>query len=134
MTEVQLDRKITSSELQPLFNAAYQQEVSDPASEPGRWVLRYGDIKSADTEQSNVDIQQALAPLSEVQVLNSSVVGPQIGQELAEQGGLAVSRYAVYFRLFKLSLRVATRIGRFVCAGTRRCVRTGVFYADADGV
>lgn len=61
------------------------------ASEPGRWVLRYGDIKSADTEQSNVDIQQALAPLnSEVQVLNSSVVGPQIGQELAEQGGLAL--------------------------------------------
>lgn len=92
VTEVQLDRKITSSELQPLLNAAYQQEVSViSASEPGRWVLRYGDIKSADTEQSNVDIQQVLAPLnSEVQVLNSSVVGPQIGQELAEQGGLAL--------------------------------------------
>ncbi|MEI8602597.1 protein translocase subunit SecF [Shewanella baltica] len=92
VTEVQLDRKITSSELQPLLNAAYQQEVSViSASEPGRWVLRYGDIKSADTEQSNVDLQQALAPLnSEVQVLNSSVVGPQIGQELAEQGGLAL--------------------------------------------
>ncbi|MGR3970255.1 protein translocase subunit SecF [Shewanella sp. 1180_01] len=92
VTEVQLDRKITSSELQPLLKAAYQQEVSViSASEPGRWVLRYGDIKSADTEQSNVDIQQALAPLnSEVQVLNSSVVGPQIGQELAEQGGLAL--------------------------------------------
>lgn len=92
VTEVQLDRKITSSELQPLLNAAYQQEVSViSASEPGRWVLRYGDIKSTDTEQSNVDIQQALAPLnSEVQVLNSSVVGPQIGQELAEQGGLAL--------------------------------------------
>ncbi|WP_300480084.1 protein translocase subunit SecF [Shewanella sp.] len=92
VTEVQLDRKITSSELQPLLNAAYQQEVSViSASEPGRWVLRYGDINSADTEKSNVDIQQALAPLnSEVQVLNSSVVGPQIGQELAEQGGLAL--------------------------------------------
>lgn len=92
VTEVQLDRKITSSELQPLLNAAYQQEVSViSASEPGRWVLRYGDIKSTDMEQSNVDIQQALAPLnSEVQVLNSSVVGPQIGQELAEQGGLAL--------------------------------------------
>ncbi|MDT3294371.1 protein translocase subunit SecF [Shewanella sp. SP2S2-6] len=92
VTEIQLDRKITSSELQPLLNAAYQQEVSViSASEPGRWVLRYGDIKNAGTEQSNVDIQQALAPLnSEVQVLNSSVVGPQIGQELAEQGGLAL--------------------------------------------
>lgn len=97
VTEVQLDRKITSSELQPLLNAAYQQEVSVvSASEPGRWVLHYSDIKSADTqstdtEQGNIDIQQALAPLnSEVQVLNSSVVGPQIGQELAEQGGLAL--------------------------------------------
>lgn len=86
VTEVQLDRKITSSELQPLLNAAYQQEVSVvSASEPGRWVLRY-----ADTAQSNVDIAQTLAPLGEVQVLNTSIVGPQVGKELAEQGGLAL--------------------------------------------
>ncbi|MGI2065542.1 protein translocase subunit SecF [Shewanella sp. MF08487] len=97
VTEIQLDKKITSSELQPLLNAAYQQDVTViSASEPGRWVLRYADIrgtdiKSVDTEQIHVDIQQVLAPLnSEVQVLNSSVVGPQIGQELAEQGGLAL--------------------------------------------
>lgn len=86
VTEVQIDRKITSSELQPLLNAAYQQEVSVvSASEPGRWVLRY-----ADTAQSNVDITQALAPLGEIQVLNTSIVGPQVGKELAEQGGLAL--------------------------------------------
>ncbi len=86
VTEVQLDRRITSSELQPLLNAAYQQEVTViSASEPGRWVLRY-----ADTAQSNVDIQETLAPLGEVQVLNTSIVGPQVGKELAEQGGLAL--------------------------------------------
>lgn len=86
VTEVQIDRKITSSELQPLLNAAYQQEVSVvSASEPGRWVLRY-----ADTAQSNMDIAQTLAPLGEVQVLNTSIVGPQVGKELAEQGGLAL--------------------------------------------
>lgn len=86
VTEVQIDRKITSSELQPLLNAAYQQEVSVvSASEPGRWVLRY-----ADTAQSNMDITQTLAPLGEVQVLNTSIVGPQVGKELAEQGGLAL--------------------------------------------
>ena len=97
VTEIQLDKKITSSELQPLLNAAYQQDVTViSASEPGRWVLRYADIIStdmntADAEQSHIDIQQVLAPLnSEVQVLNSSIVGPQIGQELAEQGGLAL--------------------------------------------
>lgn len=86
VTEVQLDRRITSSELQPLLNAVYQQEVTViSASEPGRWVLRY-----ADTAQSNVDIAQTLAPLGEVQVLNTSIVGPQVGKELAEQGGLAL--------------------------------------------
>ncbi|MFB2725991.1 protein translocase subunit SecF [Shewanella mangrovisoli] len=86
VTEVQLDRRITSSELQPLLNAAYQQEVTViSASEPGRWVLRY-----ADTAQSNVDIAQTLAPLGDVQVLNTSIVGPQVGKELAEQGGLAL--------------------------------------------
>ncbi|QYK10138.1 protein translocase subunit SecF [Shewanella mangrovisoli] len=86
VTEVQLDRRITSSELQPLLNSAYQQEVTViSASEPGRWVLRY-----ADTAQSNVDIAQALAPVGEVQVLNTSIVGPQVGKELAEQGGLAL--------------------------------------------
>ncbi|MFG0455355.1 protein translocase subunit SecF [Shewanella mangrovisoli] len=86
VTEVQLDRRITSSELQPLLNAAYQQEVTViSASEPGRWVLRY-----ADTAQSNVDIAQTLTPLGEVQVLNTSIVGPQVGKELAEQGGLAL--------------------------------------------
>ncbi|MGL4616467.1 MAG: protein translocase subunit SecF, partial [Shewanella sp.] len=64
----------------------YQQDVSViSASEPGRWVLRY-----ADTAQSHVDIAQTLAPLGEVQVLNTSVVGPQVGKELAEQGGLAL--------------------------------------------
>ncbi|MFB2812278.1 protein translocase subunit SecF [Shewanella xiamenensis] len=86
VTEVQLDKRITTSELQPLLNAAYQQEVTViSASEPGRWLLRY-----ADTAQSNVDIAQTLAPLGEVQVLNTSIVGPQVGKELAEQGGLAL--------------------------------------------
>lgn len=86
VTEVQLDKRITTSELQPLLNSAYQQEVTViSASEPGRWVLRY-----ADTAQSNVDIAQTLAPLGEVQVLNTSIVGPQVGKELAEQGGLAL--------------------------------------------
>ena len=86
VTEVQLDKRITTSELQPVLNAAYQQEVTViSASEPGRWVLRY-----ADTAQSNVDIAQTLVPLGEVQVLNTSIVGPQVGKELAEQGGLAL--------------------------------------------
>lgn len=90
VTEVQLDSRITTSELQPLLNAAYQQEVTViSASEPGRWVLRYADINNTDV-QNDVNITQVLAPLGSVEVLNSSIVGPQVGQELAEQGGLAL--------------------------------------------
>jgi preprotein translocase subunit SecF len=89
VTEVQLDKAITASEIQPLMTAAYQQEVSViSASEPGRWVLRYADIP---IENQRYDLKTVLAPLtSDIIILNSSIVGPQVGQELVEQGGLAL--------------------------------------------
>ncbi|MCW8328530.1 protein translocase subunit SecF [Photobacterium sp. SDRW27] len=89
VSEVQLDPKITSSEVEPLLNAGLHQEVSVvSAGEPGRWVLRYAVPESTEQVQS---IDQLLAPLAtEVNVLNTSIVGPQVGQELAEQGGLAL--------------------------------------------
>jgi preprotein translocase subunit SecF len=89
VSEVQLDKRITASEIQPLMSAAYQQEVSViSASEPGRWVLRYANITDAEQSPSLVKV---LAPLNtQIEVLNSSIVGPQVGQELVEQGGLAL--------------------------------------------
>jgi preprotein translocase subunit SecF len=89
VSEVQLDKTITASEIQPLMTAAYRQEVSViSASEPGRWVLRYADIPKSETPPLLTDV---LTPLdTEIQVLNSSIVGPQVGQELVEQGGLAL--------------------------------------------
>lgn len=89
VTEIQLDKRITASEIQPLMVAAYQQEVSViSASEPGRWVLRYANIPD---ENQRPELLTVLAPLqSDINVLNSSIVGPQVGQELVEQGGLAL--------------------------------------------
>ncbi|QDE32180.1 MULTISPECIES: protein translocase subunit SecF [Shewanella] len=89
VTEVQLDKVITASEIQPLMTAAYQQEVSViSAGEAGRWVLRYADIPD---ENQRPELQAVLAPLnSDIKILNSSIVGPQVGQELVEQGGLAL--------------------------------------------
>ncbi len=89
VTEIQINKRITASEIQPLMTAAYHQEVSViSASEPGRWVLRYADIPD---ENKRPELQQVLAPLaSELTVLNSSIVGPQVGQELIEQGSLAL--------------------------------------------
>ncbi|GIU23366.1 protein-export membrane protein SecF [Shewanella colwelliana] len=88
VTEVRLDSHIKATELSELLAQHSKQEVSViSAGESGRWVLRYSQVDA----DSSTDIVSVLAPLSgNVEVLNSSIVGPQIGQELAEQGGLAL--------------------------------------------
>ena len=93
VTEVRLDSKVASKDISALLSLASEQEVSViSAGEPGRWVLRYSlPSTQEDVSQHAMDIEQVLQPLnSDVEVLNSSIVGPQIGQELAEQGGLAL--------------------------------------------
>ncbi|WP_434340819.1 protein translocase subunit SecF [Motilimonas cestriensis] len=90
VSEIQVSQQITNSELSPLLEVGLGQKVSVVASdEPGRWVIRYSVPENMNT--TAVSIEALLAPLSgEVQVLNTSIVGPQVGQELAEQGGLAL--------------------------------------------
>ncbi|MBD1568166.1 MULTISPECIES: protein translocase subunit SecF [Aliivibrio] len=89
VSEVQMDSKITNSEIAPLLDAGFKQDVAVIASgEPGRWVLRYA-IPPHGTELP--PLTEVLAPLhTDVQVLNTSIVGPQVGQELTEQGGMAL--------------------------------------------
>ncbi|MEZ9596121.1 protein translocase subunit SecF [Shewanella sp. 10N.261.52.F9] len=88
VTEVKLDPNINAAQISQVLGKESAQEVSViSAGEPGRWVLRYAKVDNAATG----DIKTVLAPLTNnVEVLNSSIVGPQIGQELAEQGGLAL--------------------------------------------
>lgn len=93
VTEIRVDKEISAKQIEVLLAKSSQQEVSViSAGEPGRWVLRYSQTPtSGDVSANALDITQVLLPLkSEVQVLNTSIVGPQIGQELAEQGGLAL--------------------------------------------
>ncbi|NBI55363.1 protein translocase subunit SecF [Photobacterium alginatilyticum] len=108
VSEIQLDPAITSSEIEPLLQAGLNQEVSVvSAGEQGRWVLRYA---VPETYEQAPSIVQLLAPLAtEVSVLNTSIVGPQVGQELAEQGGLALL-VAVLCILGYLSYRFEWRL------------------------
>ncbi|MFT5788533.1 MAG: preprotein translocase subunit SecF [Shewanella sp.] len=88
VTEVKIDSNIKAAQISELLTQHSDQEVSViSAGEPGRWVLRYSKVDA----ESSTNIASVFAPLTNnVEVLNSSIVGPQIGQELAEQGGLAL--------------------------------------------
>nr|WP_226684999.1 protein translocase subunit SecF [Shewanella indica] len=89
VSEIRIDSSISAKTLQPLLQQAYGQEVSlIAAGEPGRWVLRYA---APSAGQSMPEMPEVLAGMNtQVEVLNTSIVGPQVGQELAEQGGLAL--------------------------------------------
>ncbi|KHT63483.1 preprotein translocase subunit SecF [Photobacterium gaetbulicola] len=88
VTEIQTNSALTSHEINQQLDTELGQDVSViAAGEPGRWVLRY-----AIPEQGEApDVSAAMHSLdAQLQVLNTSIVGPQVGQELAEQGGLAL--------------------------------------------
>lgn len=107
VTEVSLSSSVTSHELGTALDTALHQDVSViAAGEPGRWVLRYA-IPESDTAP---DVQAVLHQLdANVKVLNTSMVGPQVGQELADQGGLALL-IAVLCILGYLSYRFEWRL------------------------
>lgn len=107
VTEVQMNSTIPSADVNSLMDKSLHQDVSViAAGEPGRWVLRY-----AIPEQGQApDVKKVLQPLdANLQVLNTSIVGPQVGQELAEQGGLALLA-AVICILGYLSYRFEWRL------------------------
>lgn len=90
VSEIQVNSKVTLSELNPLLEVGLGEKVSVVASEaPGRWIIRYS--VPDDLNSGSVSIQSLLSPLSGgVKVLNTSIVGPQVGEDLANQGGLAL--------------------------------------------
>ncbi|MGF1687231.1 protein translocase subunit SecF [Photobacterium japonica] len=88
VTEVQMNASVPSHDIDGLMDKALKQDVSViAAGEPGRWVLRY----AIPTQGEAPNIGHILQPLDgQLHVLNTSIVGPQVGQELADQGGLAL--------------------------------------------
>lgn len=106
VSEIRLDKHIDESTLRTILKQNSGSEVSLIATgEPQRWVLRY-----PVTEAENVHLPELSKQLdSRIETLNTSIVGPQVGQELAEQGGLAVL-IAIMCILGYLSFRFEWRL------------------------
>ena len=107
VAEVQLSDQVTKDALKTELDAAFQQDVQVVGmAEQDRWAIRYSQL----TEASQTSLVDALASVSDqVKVLNSSVVGPQVGQDMVDQGGLAVLVCFLMIMLY-LSVRFEWRL------------------------
>ncbi|MCG9639434.1 protein translocase subunit SecF [Vibrio sp. Isolate34] len=107
VAEVQLSDQVTKDDLKTKLDAAFQQDVQVVGmAEQDRWILRYSQL--TDAPQPNlVDVLSSVS--DQVQVLNSSVVGPQVGQDMVDQGGLAVLVCFLMIMLY-LSVRFEWRL------------------------
>ncbi|MCF7485593.1 protein translocase subunit SecF [Vibrio sp. A2-1] len=107
VAEVQLSEQVTKDALKTKLDTAFQQDVQVVGmAEQDRWTIRYSQL--TDTPQPN--LVDALTTVSEqVKVLNSSVVGPQVGQDMVDQGGLAVLVCFLMIMLY-LSVRFEWRL------------------------
>ncbi|WP_117232871.1 protein translocase subunit SecF [Vibrio maerlii] len=89
VTEVKVDPQLNQNQL---LNTL-RPELGDSASitqsgEEGRWVIRY---LAPEGEVAAPQVAEILSPISsKVEVISNSIVGAQVGQELFEQGGLAL--------------------------------------------
>ncbi|NOH78550.1 protein translocase subunit SecF [Vibrio sp. RE86] len=89
VTEVKVDNNVTHKQLvdvlQPKLGEFTNVTRSDQA---GRWVIRY---PIPEQQQESIDLKSTLAPIShDVDVISNSMVGSQVGQDLVDQGGLAL--------------------------------------------
>ncbi|NOJ06806.1 protein translocase subunit SecF [Vibrio splendidus] len=107
VAEVQLSEQVTKGALKTKLDTAFQQDVQVVGmAEQDRWTIRYSQL--TDTPQPN--LVDALTTVSDqVKVLNSSVVGPQVGQDMVDQGGLAVLVCFLMIMLY-LSVRFEWRL------------------------
>ncbi|CAH6849652.1 Protein-export membrane protein SecF [Vibrio chagasii] len=107
VAEVQLSDQVTKDALKTQLDAAFQQDVQVVGmAEQDRWTIRYSQI----TDVPQINLVDALASVSDqVKVLNSSVVGPQVGQDMVDQGGLAVLVCFLMIMLY-LSVRFEWRL------------------------
>lgn len=88
VTEVQVDDTVTHNQLleqlQPTLGEFTTVTHSD---EEGRWVIRY----PIPEQGVDVNLNQSLSAVShQVSIVSNSMVGSQVGQDLVEQGGLAL--------------------------------------------
>lgn len=107
VVDIQVDSLASQSELKDYFDGLLEQDVHVFSSgEPGQWQLRFGE----GTETTRAILQEGISltyPGSEI--LSSSVLGPQVGQEMIEQGGLAIITCFILIMLY-LSVRFDWRL------------------------
>ncbi|WP_086773991.1 protein translocase subunit SecF [Vibrio coralliirubri] len=107
VAEVQLSEQVTKDALKTKLDTAFQQDVQVVGmAEQDRWTIRYSQM----TDAPQPNLVDALSSVSDqVKVLNSSVVGPQVGQDMVDQGGLAVLVCFLMIMLY-LSVRFEWRL------------------------
>ncbi|WP_205695390.1 protein translocase subunit SecF [Corallincola luteus] len=93
VSEVRVAEHINSQTIVSGLSAVQEAGVSAgvsvvSAGEQGRWMIRF---PVPDAGMDLAPLQAALTQLDpQVEILNTSMVGPQVGKEMVEQGGLAM--------------------------------------------
>lgn len=89
VTEVKVDNSISHEKMVETLQPALGQFTNvTHADQAGRWMVRYP--IPAEGEQT-ADLVKVLSPISnQVEVISNSMVGSQVGQDLIDQGGLAL--------------------------------------------
>ncbi|MGR5285105.1 protein translocase subunit SecF [Vibrio maritimus] len=107
VADIQTKSDVSQVDLKSHLDLALNQDVQvTAAGSEGHWQLRFND--------TNLDLRevlnQALSPVdSHFHITNSSVIGPQVGLEMVEQGGLAILACFVLTLLY-LSYRFEWRL------------------------
>jgi preprotein translocase subunit SecF len=87
VAEIQVHSNLILEDFKPLLDQLLIQDVQViSSSEAGQWIVRF-----SQTDEHVVALNEVFSHLPfTVEIINSSVVGPQVGQEMVEQGGLAI--------------------------------------------
>lgn len=89
VTEVRVDKSLTHDQVLNTLKPELGDSTSVIQSgEEGRWVIRYPLVEE---QQSAPEIETLLNTISsQIEVVSNSMVGSQVGEELIDQGGLAL--------------------------------------------
>ncbi|NAW60665.1 protein translocase subunit SecF [Vibrio sp. V31_P5A7T61] len=89
VTEVRVDKSLTHDQVLNTLKPEMGDSTSVIQSgEEGRWVIRYPLVEE---QQSAPEIETLLNTISsQIEVVSNSMVGSQVGEELIDQGGLAL--------------------------------------------
>ncbi|MDE1328448.1 protein translocase subunit SecF [Vibrio aestuarianus] len=89
VTEVTVDKTVTSNQLVDSLKPSLGEATTvTKAGEAGRWLIRYPLPSAAQDSPNIVKLLDGVS--SQVTVVSNSMVGSQVGQDLVDQGSLAL--------------------------------------------